>query len=50
MSTSVMETLFERARRTKRRMALPETDDRILQAARKAKDLGIIEPVLLGDP
>jgi phosphate acetyltransferase len=45
-----METLFERARRTKRRMALPETDDRILQAARKAKDLGIIEPVLLGDP
>ncbi|NLK89413.1 MAG: phosphate acetyltransferase, partial [Clostridiaceae bacterium] len=40
----------ERARRTKRRMALPETDDRILQAARKAKDLGIIEPVLLGDP
>ena len=51
MSTSVMEKLFERARLNKRRMALPETDDdRILQAACKARDLGIIQPVLLGDP
>lgn len=51
MSSSVMETLFAKARDFNRRMALPETDDdRILLAARKAKDLGIIQPVLLGDP
>jgi phosphate acetyltransferase len=51
MSTSVMEKLFDKARQYQRRMVLPETDDdRILQAARKAKDMGIIQPVLLGDP
>lgn len=51
MSTSVMDKLYERAKLAQRRMALPETDDdRILQAARKAKDMGIIQPVLLGDP
>ena len=51
MSTSVMETLFAKARQFNRRMVLPETDDdRILLAASKAKNMGIIQPVLLGDP
>lgn len=50
MSPSVMEKLFEKARLTNRRMVLPETDDdRILLSARKAKDMGIIQPVLIGD-
>ena len=51
MSTSIMEKLFEKARKSPKRMVLPETDDdRILLAARKAKDLGIIQPILLGEP
>ncbi len=51
MSTSVMEKMFERARLNPRKLVLPETDDdRILQAARKAKDMGIIQPILIGNP
>ncbi len=51
MSSTVMEKLFEKAKLAPKRMVLPETDDdRILQSARKAKDMGITQPILLGQP
>lgn len=51
METSAMEKLFERAKEHKVRMVLPEsTEERILQAARRALDMGILQPILLGDP
>jgi phosphate acetyltransferase len=44
----VLERLFERARRHRRRIVLPETDDeRIVEAARRLKDEGLAEPILL---
>ena len=43
----VLERLFERARRTRRRIVLPETgDERIVEAARRLKDEGLAEPIL----
>jgi phosphate acetyltransferase len=43
----VLERLFERARRHRRRIVLPETDDeRIVEAARRLKDEGLAEPLL----
>lgn len=48
--SGIMEGLFEKARRSPKRMVFPEaTEDRILQAARKAIDMGIVKPILLGD-
>jgi phosphate acetyltransferase len=47
----ILERLFERARRQRRRIVLPEVgDERILAAARKLKDEGLAEPILPVDP
>jgi phosphate acetyltransferase len=47
----ILERLFERARRQRRRIVLPEVgDERILEAARRLKDEGLAEPILLLDP
>ena len=47
----ILERLFERARRQRRRIVLPEVgDERILEAARRLKDEGIAEPILPLDP
>jgi phosphate acetyltransferase len=46
----ILEQLFERARRTRRRIVLPEVEDqRVLEAARRLKEAGLAEP-LLPDP
>ena len=48
--SGIMEGLYEKARKNPKRMVFPEaTEDRILQAARKALDMGIVKPILLGD-
>jgi phosphate acetyltransferase len=47
----ILERLFERARRRRRRIVLPEVgDERILEAARKLKDEGLAEPILPLEP
>jgi phosphate acetyltransferase len=47
----VLERLFERARRRRRRIVLPEAgDERIVAAARRLKAEGLAEPILPGDP
>jgi phosphate acetyltransferase len=47
----ILERLFERARRQRRRIVLPEVgDERIREAARRLKDAGLAEPILLLDP
>jgi len=47
----IFERLFERARRRRGRIVLPETtDERIVEAARRMKAEGIAEPILPGDP
>ncbi|TMH69830.1 MAG: phosphate acetyltransferase [Betaproteobacteria bacterium] len=47
----ILERLFERARRQRRRIVLPEVgDERILEAARRLKDEGLAEPILPVDP
>jgi phosphate acetyltransferase len=44
----VLERLFARARRQRRRIVLPERDDeRIVEAARRLKEEGLAEPVFL---
>jgi phosphate acetyltransferase len=51
MAAPIMEKLFELARKAPKRVVFPETgEDRVLQAARKALDMGIVHPILLGDP
>jgi phosphate acetyltransferase len=46
----ILERLFARARRARRRIVLPEVDDeRIREAARRLKDEGLAEPLFL-DP
>ena len=46
---SVMDRVFERARRFRSRIALPEpTDERIARAAVEALELGVARPVLVG--
>ena len=46
----ILERLFERARRNRGRVVLPEVgDERIVEAARRLKDEGIAEPVLPRD-
>lgn len=43
----VLESLYERARRQRRRIVLPETaDERIVEAARRLKEAGLAEPLL----
>jgi phosphate acetyltransferase len=43
-----LEALFERARRQRRRIVLPEAgDERIVEAARRLKAQGLAEPILL---
>lgn len=43
----ILERLFERARRHRRRIVLPETgDERIVEAARRLSDEGLAEPIL----
>jgi phosphate acetyltransferase len=47
----ILERLFERAKARVRRVVLPETgDERIVEAARRMRELGIAEPVLPGAP
>jgi phosphate acetyltransferase len=47
----ILERLFERARRQRRRIVLPEVgDERILETARRLKDEGLAEPILPLDP
>jgi len=47
----ILERLFERARRRRRRIVLPEVgDERILEAARRLKDARLAEPILPLDP
>jgi phosphate acetyltransferase len=47
----ILERLFERARRQRRRIVLPEVgDERILEAARRLKHAGLAEPILPLDP
>jgi phosphate acetyltransferase len=47
----ILERLFERAKARVRRIVLPETgDERIVEAARRMRELGIAEPVLPGAP
>lgn len=44
---NTLEALFERARRRRRRIVLPETgDERIVAAARRLRDEGLAEPLL----
>lgn len=44
---NTLEALFERARRKRRRIVLPETgDERIVAAARRLRDEGLAEPLL----
>ena len=46
----ILEKLFERARRRRARIVLPEADDeRIAEAARRLKSEGLAEPVFLND-
>ncbi|MEM1642137.1 MAG: phosphate acetyltransferase [Desulfurococcaceae archaeon] len=46
----VMERIFERARRYRSRIVLPEaTDERIAAAARRAADMKVATPVLVGE-
>jgi phosphate acetyltransferase len=47
----ILKRLFERARRRRRRIVLPEVgDERIVEAARRLKDAGLAEPILPLDP
>ena len=47
----ILERLFERARRQRRRIVLPEIgDERIQEAARRLKAEGLAEPILPVDP
>jgi len=47
---SVMQAIWERAREYGARIVLPESaDERILKAARIARDSGIARPVLVGE-
>jgi phosphate acetyltransferase len=47
----ILKRLFERARRQRRRIVLPEVgDERIVEAARRLKDAGLAEPILPLDP
>lgn len=47
---SFLETLFDKARATKRTIAFPDaTDERTLHAARKLTDAAIAQPVLVGE-
>ena len=47
----VLERLFERARARPRRIVLPETaDERIVEAARRLRALGLAEPILPPQP
>lgn len=46
---SIVGRIFEQARRYRSRIALPEpADERVALAARRAVDLGVAEPVLIG--
>ncbi len=51
MSTNVMEQLREKAKANPQRVIFPEAhEEKILQAARKALDQGLMTPVLVGNP
>jgi phosphate acetyltransferase len=51
MTTDVMERLQLKARGKPQRVALPESgEEKILKAARKAQDMGIARPILIGKP
>ncbi len=48
---SMMEQAKERARRNRKRIALPEGEEsRTVQAAARIRDEGLAEPILIGDP
>jgi phosphate acetyltransferase len=48
---SLLDKIMERARRRRGRIVLPETqDERIVEAARRMKELGIADPILPVDP
>jgi phosphate acetyltransferase len=47
----ILERLFERAKARVRRIVLPETgDERVVEAARRIRELGLAEPILPGPP
>jgi len=47
----ILEKLFARARRSPRRIVLPEVgDERIIEAARRLEEQGLAEPILPRDP
>ena len=47
----ILDRIFERARARRGRIVLPETgDERVLEAARRMRAMGIAEPILPGDP
>jgi phosphate acetyltransferase len=47
----ILPRLFDRARERRERIVLPETgDERIVEAARRMREMGIAEPILPGDP
>ncbi len=47
----ILERLFERARERRGRIVLPETgDERIVEAARRLRELALAEPILPADP
>lgn len=48
---SMIEQVWEKARRNVKRIVLPEGEEaRTIQAAVKAKEEGLVQPILLGDP
>jgi phosphate acetyltransferase len=50
-AAQVMASIYKLARQERRKVVLPEgTDARILRAALDAKELGLADPVVLGDP
>jgi phosphate acetyltransferase len=47
----ILDRIFERARARQGRIVLPETgDERIVEAARRMRAMGIAQPILPGDP
>jgi phosphate acetyltransferase len=51
MAADIMEHLQFKARGNPQRVALPESgEEKILKAARKAQDMGIARPILIGKP
>jgi phosphate acetyltransferase len=50
MGTNVIEQLQAKAKTNPKKVVFPESEDKILKAARKVKDMGIGYPIVIGKP